>query len=900
MVRELLKRDDVKANINDCNKYGLTPFASLFWNMDGITSRDMIIEDMIANGADPNVLVKIKPLSYIQCGYTIHTRAIKDFESFSGNDTEITPLIAAVVHRNSILIGCLSKKVNLDLADSNGMTPLMHAAKTNDVKIVKQILFNDGAHPEMIDSEKGDEPSDIDVNAVDKQGYNALFHILEADMDGSEIKGTFDNVQLYNVLTKAGVQTNIRTNRNADGKSYKLEELAEEVGAFGILKKINGRTPSDKTDPNAGFEVSDRINWDQEFNYDIKSDARKMLKKLEEQAAKEAEEKAKKEKNTLDAIMSMDLDTQEDKDDEVEDEPMDVDNDKDSVSDDGSNSDESYESFEDDDNEGDGTSIPKDESLVKPVGCIVKDGQVYDNYTILMTKIDVSFGAWGLYNFYRMQIWKEKHKDLWILYTNWGRIGGYDRGQYQNTPFGSAEQAKEEFEKIFKAKSGNEWADKANFENKPKKYRLVKREHLKHVKKSAIKFDLATEVPSKLTPAVQEMITDIANVNLYMEEYKTLGSDIEAVPFGRIKRSVVEKALEILEELRPLIKDKLSIEKKRASNATDALQERLFDTVEKISKLSSEYYYMMPKSGLEYTKLMPIDNDHVFNQEERRVKHTLDFEVAERLLLGAMYRKKEINPLDYLYRAMDINIDLVKPSDPEANQIMQYVYNSPNASVEKIEGIFRLARKEDHDRFGSSVKSGELNRKLLWHGSKAANLMSIFMGGLMVDAPFAPTTGRSWGDGLYTADQFQKSLAYTFDYRSSQWGGSKYMLLVDVARGRPRRYETYSYTHDQRDLPGKGYHSVEAVGNNVPDPIHDIKLSNGLTVPLGKVISNPKEPPKPKSFGWHGSRFPVDSTEYVTFDASQTALRYVVQVARQDSKRYRKERRARKRAIRDY
>ena len=51
-----------------------------------------------------------------------------------------------------------------------------------------------------------------------------------------------------------------------------------------------------------------------------------------------------------------------------------------------------------------------------------------------------------------LQIWKEKHKDLWILFTNWGRIGGYDAGQYQNTPYGSAEQAIEEFEKVFKVK----------------------------------------------------------------------------------------------------------------------------------------------------------------------------------------------------------------------------------------------------------------------------------------------------------------------------------------------------------------------------------------------------------------------------------------------------------------
>ena len=92
---------------------------------------------------------------------------------------------------------------------------------------------------------------------------------------------------------------------------------------------------------------------------------------------------------------------------------------------------------------------------------------------------------------------------MWILFTNWGRIGGYDQGQFQNTPYGTEEQAVEEFEKIFKAKSGNEWAERTNFEAKPKKYRLVKLNHLKRVKKDRIKFNLETEVPSKLAEPVQ-------------------------------------------------------------------------------------------------------------------------------------------------------------------------------------------------------------------------------------------------------------------------------------------------------------------------------------------------------------------------------------------------------------
>ena len=61
----------------------------------------------------------------------------------------------------------------------------------------------------------------------------------------------------------------------------------------------------------------------------------------------------------------------------------------------------------------------------------------------------------------------------------------------------------------------------------------------------------------------QEMLADIADVNLYLEAYKEIGSDHEAVPFGRIQRSTVEEAKDILNLLKTSIEDKETIEEKR-------------------------------------------------------------------------------------------------------------------------------------------------------------------------------------------------------------------------------------------------------------------------------------------------------------------------------------------------
>ena len=93
-------------------------------------------------------------------------------------------------------------------------------------------------------------------------------------------------------------------------------------------------------------------------------------------------------------------------------------------------------------------------------------------------------------------------KDIWILFTNWGRIGQHG-GQFQNTPFASADKAEAEFEKIFREKSGNDWAERASFENKPRKYRLVKVDHLRTFRKAELKFNLDSAATSSLSEDLQ-------------------------------------------------------------------------------------------------------------------------------------------------------------------------------------------------------------------------------------------------------------------------------------------------------------------------------------------------------------------------------------------------------------
>ena len=98
------------------------------------------------------------------------------------------------------------------------------------------------------------------------------------------------------------------------------------------------------------------------------------------------------------------------------------------------------------------------------------------------------------------------------------------------------------------------------------------------------------------------MLKDISDVAMYVKAYKEIGGDHEAVPFGRIKREVVLEAKGILDELSLKAKQKKTLKEKiddatiyKKSNNDENCQQELQYVVEEISRLSSEYYHLLPK-----------------------------------------------------------------------------------------------------------------------------------------------------------------------------------------------------------------------------------------------------------------------------------------------------------------
>jgi len=79
------------------------------------------------------------------------------------------------------------------------------------------------------------------------------------------------------------------------------------------------------------------------------------------------------------------------------------------------------------------------------------------------------------------------------------------------------------------------------------------------------------------------------------------------------------------------------------------------------------------------------------------------------------------------------------------------------------------------------------NVKLLWHGTRMFNVLSILKRGFVLPHQLSTvqTTGAMYGPGLYFSANSTKSLNYSYGY----WDGGRrdsncYMFLVDVAMGR--------------------------------------------------------------------------------------------------------------------
>lgn len=377
---------NILAMVNLKNKLGITPIGALLWNHRTTKETCELVRLLMENGADPDTTTNLKPLCPLSRGFKANFRHF-EHDNIPVETEETTPLIAAIIMNDKELVKLLLQEGQADAtkADSKGMTPLMHAVKTNNVDMLVQVLAQGKTkHYENPALRKNLIPRNLCLTAEDQNGRTVFHHLLAVDHDSS-FPVTFDNAEMLQVLLQASIVAKNSLPPGINNSAFMRE--AETRGNRRILETLRKQFHYTLTKDFNSFEppvVTDCVDWPSDFPFDVNEDSRAMLAILR---------KRRQQKPSNLGNQTSDDDTDEDMMSEDESD---------------SQGDSDMDIEETQENEG------HFEGVSRPPGLTIQQGHIHDGYAILMTKIDVSFGAWGLYNFYRMQV---RHKSSLFFFV---------------------------------------------------------------------------------------------------------------------------------------------------------------------------------------------------------------------------------------------------------------------------------------------------------------------------------------------------------------------------------------------------------------------------------------------------------------------------------------------------
>lgn len=140
------------------------------------------------------------------------------------------------------------------------------------------------------------------------------------------------------------------------------------------------------------------------------------------------------------------------------------------------------------------------------------------------------------------------------------------------------------------------------------------------------------------------------------------------------------------------------------------------------------------------------------------------------------------------------------------------------------------------------AKLGNVQR--LWHGTGAANVLSILQKGLFVppvQGSGIHIAGRMFGDGVYLSRSATKSLNYSRGHWGGGVGPSTFMLLTRTAMGYEYRPKgTIGWNTFQRpraDKSGKPYNSTNALPDLIPGLMnHEAIVEDPMQISLSWLL----------------------------------------------------------------
>ncbi|GBG24635.1 Poly ADP-ribose polymerase [Hondaea fermentalgiana] len=473
-------------------------------------------------------------------------------------------------------------------------------------------------------------------------------------------------------------------------------------------------------------------------------------------------------------------------------------------------------------------------------------------YHAVLSKADIEKNQ---NSFYKIQVVSLHH--AYHVSCEYGRTGTNIRNN-KLTPCRSGVEAKNEFERIFLDKTGNEWKNHRHFEKQAGKFEFIETRLLDATEVARA---LAAKNPSaaskhiaecKLHSRVVDLVELIFDKKLMESAMMEMEIDLQKFPLGALTTQHVDKGYKTLSEIADVLGE---------TSPRDAAHRK-----QQLLALSNKFFHLIPSQSISL-----IDSDEMVKKKVELVDALRDMEVAARFLSDEDAAARSTrSEAEEKYDKLKTRLDPLEVDGVDWKRLDEWVQNTSRSSLGgfgasrgglKLVDAYAVDREGEEARFGKS--SGLDNHKLLWHGSRTTNYCGILSQGLRIAPPEAPRSGYRFGKGVYFADLISKSAAYC------RTAGSSDMLIMacEVALG--TEYEAYRDEYMEKPRPGTN--STHAMGSRVPDPKCDLVTGDGITIPSGPPINS-------------GVRSSCSANEFIVYDISQIRIRYLLRLSTDSSK----------------
>lgn len=187
---------------------------------------------------------------------------------------------------------------------------------------------------------------------------------------------------------------------------------------------------------------------------------------------------------------------------------------------------------------------------------------------------------------------------------------------------------------------------------------------------------------------------------------------------------------------------------------------------------------------------------------------------------------KRLESLELIYENhntkanVECSFSMERATYDEEDKIMQSFtkrsYRNSTKSEDKFLRAFKVRNEktdEAFDRYCNANPRAGGNRRILFHGTEKRNLYSIAESGLIIQKVWA--NGRAFGNGLYFAEQPEKSIGYTSVGNARWTNGNEdksVLLLYEVALGKMDVVHSVDHSLSGKEMKRLGCDSVFAKG----------------------------------------------------------------------------------------